>query len=72
MCCHVLVCFTIIAPLPPKNTTTVVDDQTGDSGMGTGSGSAEYVLNEWRQAMTHPPPGIIGASRGLPTHYRAH
>ena len=46
------------APLPPKNTTTVVDDQTGDSGMGTGSGSAEYVLNEWRQAMTRPPPGI--------------
>ena len=47
------------APLPPKKTATEGDDQTGDSGMGTGSGSADYVLNEWRQALTHPPPGIL-------------
>ena len=35
------------------------NDQTGDSGMGTGSGASKYgSLEEWKQAMKNPPPGI--------------
>jgi len=34
------------------------EDVTGDSGMGTGSGSAQYEdVKAWRQAMHNPPPG---------------
>ena len=33
-------------------------DCTGDSGMGTGSGTGPYEVIEWRKAMLHPPPGI--------------
>ena len=36
------------------------NDQTGDSGMGSGSGSGQYgAVNEWKRAIRHPPPGII-------------
>ena len=33
-------------------------DRTGDSGMGTGSCSADYDgRDQWKQAMKSPPPG---------------
>ena len=32
------------------------DDQTGDSGMGTGSGAAQYgTVEEWKGAIKNPP-----------------
>lgn len=35
------------------------DDQTGDSGMGTGSGTGQYeALDEWKGALQNPPPGM--------------
>lgn len=35
------------------------EDWTGDSGMGTGSGTASYeAVFEWRQALKQPPPGM--------------
>ena len=34
------------------------DDVTGESGLGTGSGSAHYEdVQAWRQALDNPPPG---------------
>lgn len=35
------------------------EDNTGDSGLGTGSAVGPYSYVEiWRQAMKHPPPGM--------------
>ena len=35
------------------------EDGTGDSGRGTGSGTAKYGdIQEWREAMENPPQGI--------------
>ena len=46
--------------LPSQNTSEVAieeQDCTGDSGMGTGSGSDQYGgLEEWKNAMQDPPP----------------
>ena len=34
------------------------NDHTGDSGIGTGSGTAQYgTHDEWRNALKNPPPG---------------
>ena len=34
-------------------------DSTGDSGMGTGSGTTKYgSIKEWKEAIQNPPPGI--------------
>ena len=34
-------------------------DQTGDSGMGTGSGATKYgTIEEWKEAIQNPPPGM--------------
>ena len=34
-------------------------DQTGDSGMGSGSGTTKYgSIKEWKEAIQNPPPGI--------------
>ena len=34
-------------------------DQTGDSGIGTGSGTTRYgTVAEWKKAIQNPPPGI--------------
>ena len=36
-----------------------MDDNTGDSGRGTGSEAGPYSTVEiWRQAMKNPPPGM--------------
>ena len=45
--------------MPPGQCTADSDeDVTGDSGMGTGSGSAQYEdVETWRQALDNPPPG---------------
>ena len=33
-------------------------DQTGDSGMGSGSGATKYgTIAEWKEAIQNPPPG---------------
>ena len=40
-----------------EGTADSEEDVTGDSGMGTGSGSAQYGgVEAWRQAMDNPPP----------------
>ena len=52
---------TVASNMSPPVTEAVVEenDQTGDSGMGTGSGSANYGTCEvWKNAMNNPPPGI--------------
>ena len=34
-------------------------DQTGDSGMGSGSGATKYgTIKEWKEAIQNPPPGM--------------
>ena len=34
-------------------------DQTGDSGMGTGSGTTKYgTIEEWKKGIQNPPPGM--------------
>ena len=34
-------------------------DQTGDSGMGSGSGATKYgTITEWKEAIQNPPPGM--------------
>ena len=39
---------------------TEVDDHTGDSGIGTGSGSAKYgTIDDWKLNTNHPPPGSL-------------
>ena len=46
---------------PDSSLTAVVTEEsdcTGDSGMGTGSGTAPYEVIEWRKAIQYPPPGI--------------
>lgn len=65
--------FLLYTALPPKkpllppvaqNMSSPVSEEaveeqdcTGDSGMGTGSGSGQYgSLEEWKDAMQHPPP----------------
>ena len=55
--------FHLAPPLPPKPMNhwpyTIVDDddQTGDSGLGTGSGAVQYgELEEWKRAIMIPPP----------------
>jgi hypothetical protein len=44
--------------LPPVSEVTIEEnDWTGDSGMGTGSGSTRYgTRDEWREALKNPPP----------------
>ena len=39
----------------PLYSVTALEDKTGDSGVGTGSGAA--TMEEWKAAMTKPPPG---------------
>ena len=41
-----------------SETTREDDDWTGDSGMGTGSGSAADETAVWKKAMKNPPPGM--------------
>lgn len=38
------------------STVTEESDWTGDSGMGTGSGTAAYEVIVWKNAIQHPPP----------------
>jgi hypothetical protein len=40
------------------STVTEESDWTGDSGMGTGSGTTAYEVIVWKNAIQHPPPGI--------------
>ena len=40
---------------PQTEAATEEDDCTGDSGVGTGSGSAKYV-EDWKRGITKPPP----------------
>jgi len=43
----------------PSNHTDEMEDNTGDSGMGTGSETGPYSTVEiWKQAMKNPPPGM--------------
>ena len=46
--------------LPPVSEVMIEEnDWTGDSGMGTGSGSTWYgTRDEWRDALKNPPPGV--------------
>ena len=47
----------IVLPTVPKDED---DDQTGDSGVGTGSGSSWYgSVDEWTRAMKYPTAGIL-------------
>lgn len=40
-------------------TATDETDQTGDSGKGTGSGTAKYgSIEEWKKGIQNPPPGM--------------
>ena len=53
-------CPPVISSKAPLEVVLEDDDQTGDSGTGTGSDSAEYGdRNAWKNAIKDPPPGII-------------
>jgi hypothetical protein len=42
---------------PQTEAATEEDDCTGDSGVGTGSGSAKYGdVEDWKRGITKPPP----------------
>ena len=46
-----------IGTKPHTETATEEDDCTGDSGVGTGSGSAKYGdVEDWKRGITKPPP----------------
>jgi hypothetical protein len=40
-----------------EHVATEEEDQTGDSGMGTGSGTTSYgTIEEWKGSIQNPPP----------------
>ena len=46
-----------IGTKPQTEAATEEDDCTGDSGVGTGSGSAKYGdVEDWKREITKPPP----------------
>jgi hypothetical protein len=43
-----------------EHVATEEEDQTGDSGMGTGSGTTSYgTIEEWKGSIQNPPPGMM-------------
>ena len=58
--------------LPPVSEVTIEEnDWTGDSGMGTGSGSTRYgTRDEWREALKNPPPGVYIVNNSMGTIHK--
>ena len=54
MCCPISsVCIMKVDGCADEN------DQTGDSGMGSGSGTTKYgTVEQWKEAIQNPPPGV--------------
>ena len=43
-----------------KKVVAEESDRTGESGIGTGSGTTRYgTVAEWKEAMENPPEGVI-------------
>ena len=57
MCCHTSSVY--MRSQMGLETATEESDQTGDSGMGTGSGTTLYgTIEEWKESIQNPPPGM--------------